>query len=56
MSRNRHSPVPLIKYDFNRATDRRREPRRELKDELYFRDTPAGEVRTGFSSKLRDKN
>jgi len=56
-SRSRHSPVPLIKYDFNRATDRRREPRREWKEELYyFRDTTVGDVRTGFSSKIHDKN
>jgi hypothetical protein len=53
----RHCPLPLVKYDFNKATDRRHEKRNESLDDLFFRDTtPRDQVRTGFSLKPRDKN
>jgi hypothetical protein len=43
MSRNKHNAVPLIRYDFNRITDRRREARPAQSCEIFFRDTLHGE-------------
>jgi len=56
MSRNKHNAVPQIKYDFNRITDRRREPRQE-QGEIYFRDVSSAhdQVRACLSGKLHDR-
>jgi hypothetical protein len=48
--------VPLIKYDFNRVTDRRRELRTEAY-EVYFRDSSSGgDGVRWLSSKPHGKN
>jgi len=56
MSRNKHNAVPLIKYDFNRVTDRRREPRQEAY-EIYFRDVvPGDRAMAWLSGKTHSRN
>lgn len=56
-SRTLRSIVPLVRRDFNHAVDRRKEPRSEAADEIYFRDTNTGfSAKEWVAEKLYDKN